>query len=161
MSCNREHAAFVQHLFETYRDALLRHVRGLLGGRPDAEDIVQETCSRLLAAADLDRTEARARSYIFRIATNLAIDGHRRPREPSLEDVGEPATPVPGPEAIVDAAHTGIAGDGFVSVLPVESFYRIRDGRELHELHGPPAVQETATPIRSRTSPARGLARNG
>jgi RNA polymerase sigma factor (sigma-70 family) len=106
VSCNREHAEFVQHLFETYRDALLRHVRGLLGGRPDAEDIVQETCSRLLATADLDRTEARARSYMFRIATNLAIDRHRRPREPSLEDVGggEPAALEPGPEAIVDAA---------------------------------------------------------
>jgi RNA polymerase sigma factor (sigma-70 family) len=105
VSCNREHAAFVQHLFETYRAALLRHVRGLLGGRPDAEDIVQETCSRLLAATDLDRTESRARSYMFRIATNLAIDRHRRPREPSLEDIdgGEPAEPFPGPETIVDA----------------------------------------------------------
>jgi len=50
-------------------------------------------------------------------------------------------------ETIVTAAHTGIAGDGFVSVLPVETFYRIRDGRELHELHGPPAVHEGASQI--------------
>ena len=107
MSCNREHAAFVQNLFETYRAALLRHVRGLLGGRPDAEDIVQETWSRLLAATDLDRTAHRARSYMFRIATNLAIDRHRRPREASLEEIGdgvEPIAAAPGPDAIVDAA---------------------------------------------------------
>ena len=50
-------------------------------------------------------------------------------------------------ETIVQAAHTGIAGDGFVSVLPVETFYRIRDGRELHELHGPPGVHEGVSPI--------------
>ncbi len=30
--------------------------------------------------------------------------------------------------AIVDAAHTGVAGDGIVVVLPVESIYRIRSG---------------------------------
>jgi RNA polymerase sigma-70 factor (ECF subfamily) len=107
VSCNREHAAFVQHLFETYRAALLRHVRGLLGGRSDAEDIVQETCTRLLAATDLDRIEARARSYMFRIATNLAIDRHRRPREASLEAIGDDIAAIaamPGPDAIVDAA---------------------------------------------------------
>ena len=63
-------------------------------------------------------------------------------------------------ETIVKAAHTGIAGDGFVSVLPVETFYRIRDGRELHELHGPPGVHEVASqiseggPIRSEQSHA-------
>ncbi len=30
--------------------------------------------------------------------------------------------------AIVDAAHTGVPGDGIVVVLPVESIYRIRSG---------------------------------
>lgn len=30
--------------------------------------------------------------------------------------------------AIVEAAHTGVAGDGIVVVLPVESIYRIRSG---------------------------------
>jgi RNA polymerase sigma-70 factor (ECF subfamily) len=106
VSCKREHAEFVQHLFERYRAALLRHVRGLLGGRADAEDIVQETCSRLLGANSLDRVEGRARSYMFRIATNLAIDRHRQPRESSLEELGggiEPVDLIPGPDAIVDA----------------------------------------------------------
>lgn len=32
-------------------------------------------------------------------------------------------------DAIVDAAHTGTAGDGIVVVLPVDSMHRIRDGR--------------------------------
>lgn len=61
--------------------------------------------------------------------------------------------------AIVEAAHTGLAGDGLVAVLPVEAIYRIRSGematadelggcecvgrQEPHEReedsHGPPA----------------------
>ncbi len=51
-------------------------------------------------------------------------------------------------DTIIEAAHTGIAGDGFVSVLPVEAFHRIRDGRELHELHGPPRVVEMASQLK-------------
>ena len=104
VSCNREHAAFIQYLFERYRAALLRHVARLIRHYGDAEDIVQETWSRLLAASDLERDEARARAYLFRIATNLAYDRHRRPREPSIEDVGgaEPIALLPGPDAIID-----------------------------------------------------------
>ena len=45
--------------------------------------------------------------------------------------------------AIMQAAHTGTAGDGIVSVLPVERLYRIRDGRELHSLPGPRVADET------------------
>ena len=41
-------------------------------------------------------------------------------------------------DAIIQAAHTGAAGDGIVSVLPVEKLYRIRDHRELQSLHGRP-----------------------
>ena len=41
-------------------------------------------------------------------------------------------------DAIIQAAHTGTAGDDIVSVLPVEKFYRIRDHRELQSLQGRP-----------------------
>lgn len=105
MSCNHEHAAFVQHLFERYRRALQRHVSALLGSWVDAEDVVQETYSRLLAVSDLDRTEPRARSYMFRVATNLAYDRHRRPREQSLDDIDPAVTALDshrGPDAIID-----------------------------------------------------------
>jgi len=105
VSCNAEHAAFVQHLFERYRAALHRHVSALLGSWSEAEDIVQETYSRLLAVAELDRIEPRARSFMFRVATNLAYDRHRRPREQSLEDLG------PDSQALaVMAAPDGIVG---------------------------------------------------
>ena len=105
MSCRNAQHAFVKHLFERYRVSLLRHVIGLLGTPTDAEDIVQETCSRLLEVDDLEQHEAKARGYMFRIATNLAHDRHRRKREQSIEDLGrssEPASVVDGPDAILD-----------------------------------------------------------
>lgn len=51
-------------------------------------------------------------------------------------------------DAIMHAAHTGTAGDGFVSVLPVDQFYRTRDYRELQALHGP-QVQDNASRSRA------------
>ncbi|MGD8340898.1 MAG: RNA polymerase sigma factor [Gammaproteobacteria bacterium] len=101
---NTQHA-FVKHLFERYRSSLGRHVAKLLGTQTDAEDVVQETYARLLTADGLEQNEPRARSYMFRIATNLAYDRHRRKREQSLEELGEPAAPVgivDGPDAILD-----------------------------------------------------------
>jgi RNA polymerase sigma-70 factor (ECF subfamily) len=92
-------------LFERHRAALARHVAGLLGTQNDVEDIVQETASRLLAADNLEQHEARARSYMFRVATNLAYDRYRKRSEQSIEDLGhkgEPLAVVDGPEAIVD-----------------------------------------------------------
>jgi RNA polymerase sigma factor (sigma-70 family) len=105
VSCTNGHHAFVQHLFERYRVSLVSHVASLLGTQTDAEDIVQETWSRLLRVDDLEPDEARARSYMFRVATNLAFDRHRKRREQSIEDIGESAEPftaADGPDAMVD-----------------------------------------------------------
>lgn len=38
-------------------------------------------------------------------------------------------------DAIMQAAHTGTAGDGIVSVLPVERIFRIRDRHEMDSPH--------------------------
>jgi RNA polymerase sigma-70 factor (ECF subfamily) len=105
VTCSNGHHAFVQHLFERYRVSLVRYVAGLLGTHTDAEDIVQETCTRLLRVDDLEHDEARARSYMFKVATNLAYDRHRKRREQSIEDVGasaESLTAIDGPDAMVD-----------------------------------------------------------
>ena len=114
VGCNDEHAAFVLDLFERHRAGLLRHVTGLLGTRTDAEDIVQETCTRLLDVGHLEHDDVRARSYMYRVATNLCHDRHRRAREQSLEDVDpghEKLRVIDGPETIVDLSRAleGIA----------------------------------------------------
>ena len=103
MSPNPATRDFVRHLFERHRAALLRHVAALLRSNTEAEDIVQETCARLLASDALEHDESRARSYMFRIATNLAYDRHRRRREQGIENPGQAPEPtVEGPDAMLD-----------------------------------------------------------
>ena len=82
---------FVSQLIERHRDALMRHLTGLLSRRADAEDVLQETCARLLKVRHLDRSGSRARAYMFRIATNLAYDRFRSQRTESFESAGHEA----------------------------------------------------------------------
>ena len=49
-------------------------------------------------------------------------------------------------DAILEAAHTGTSGDGIVSVVPVETLYRIRDHHKLSSLHGPQMAEEQVRP---------------
>lgn len=101
------HAQFIKHLFERYRHPLMSYLSGLLAQRSDAEDVLQEAYTRLLKTDGLDRTDTRARAYLFKTATHLAYDRFRRRRECSLEDgTGrkDPADDGGSPEAIVDFA---------------------------------------------------------
>src|SRR3954470_15769996 len=52
-----------------------------------ADDLLQESFLRFLAADHPHDGEVSARRYLFRIATNLMRDYWRRPRAASLEDV--------------------------------------------------------------------------
>ena len=70
-------------------DALFRdHNRTLNGlarrrvGRDDAEDVIQDAYLRLLELKDAERL-ADARGYLFRIASNMAIDWRRRQKSRS------------------------------------------------------------------------------
>ncbi len=80
-------------LVDLYHDQLVSHVRGRLRSAADAEDIVQETWAR--AAGTLgDGMIGNVRAYLYRIASNLAID-HLRHREVAQRvhgtDLDEPA----------------------------------------------------------------------
>jgi RNA polymerase sigma-70 factor (ECF subfamily) len=65
-------------LIGLHRPALLKYVKRMLVSAEDAEDIVQESCIRLLRVRDLWRSEREARAVLFKIATNLARDEMRR-----------------------------------------------------------------------------------
>lgn len=77
----------------------------LTGDPRAADDLLQETYYRFLRAhpvregavsADRFDSDEHRRNYLFRIATNLARDLHRRPRTDSIgiDDTLEPADPV-------------------------------------------------------------------
>lgn len=89
---------------EIYADTHARlwtYVYRLTGERALADDLVQDAYCKLLALPD-DRIAAGAeRAYLYRIATNLATDHHRRStrlvdRLRALVLAGEVAAPAPG-----------------------------------------------------------------
>ncbi|MEA3247396.1 MAG: P-II family nitrogen regulator [Gemmatimonadota bacterium] len=55
-------------------------------------------------------------------------------------------------EAIADAAHTGIEGDGIIVVLPVEALYHIRNKEQIHSRA---AANGRPSPTRARKGAAR------
>jgi RNA polymerase sigma-70 factor (ECF subfamily) len=65
-------------LFRKYRSSLYRYLTGLVSSPDDAAELVQESYVRLLEHENVTQLEAVSRSYLFRIATNLARDHYRR-----------------------------------------------------------------------------------
>ena len=68
--------------FRAFYDRTARQVWAYLaritGDRSLADDLLQETYYRFLRAERAFANEAHRRNYLFRIATNLAHDRHRR-----------------------------------------------------------------------------------
>jgi RNA polymerase sigma-70 factor (ECF subfamily) len=99
VSAVRDEHAF-RELAEAHRRELQVHCYRIVGSVQDAEDLVQET---LLAAwRGLDRFEGRAslRSWLYRIATNRALNalrdrGRRLPELPAPPEAGGPEPPPP------------------------------------------------------------------
>ena len=96
----------------TFAGRVLEHVHALHGfafrlsrNAAEAEDLVQDTFTRALAAADQFRPGTNLRSWLFRILRNLYIDGRRRARRSPLSADGD------RPEAPTDAAPELLRGD--------------------------------------------------
>ncbi|MFD7749035.1 sigma-70 family RNA polymerase sigma factor [Streptomyces sp. NPDC059698] len=66
-------------LYEQQAGPLYTYVLRLVGGdRHRAEDVIQETLLRCWSKQDLSLDAATLRPWLFRVARNLVIDGHRR-----------------------------------------------------------------------------------
>jgi RNA polymerase sigma-70 factor (ECF subfamily) len=98
-------------LYRTHAGPLLRYVWRLTGDRHRGEDIVQETLLRAWLHADrLADNEAMVRSWLFRVAHNVAVDDLRQRRSRPAEVDVEPA----GPQAYADPS------DGLLTRLAVD-----------------------------------------
>ena len=64
-------------LARRYGDSLLGYLTRMTGSREQAEDLFQETFTRVHEKADTFRG-SRIKSWLFAIATNVAIDGMRK-----------------------------------------------------------------------------------
>ncbi len=76
-------------LVETHQPMVYAAVRGVLGGRADVDDVVQDVFIKVYRALARFRSDAKLSSWIYRIAKNEAIDAYRRTRrsETSVDDM--------------------------------------------------------------------------
>ena len=65
-------------LYRAHARPLWAYLYRLTGSAADADDLVQEAYCRLLATPVATREDAQLRAYLFRVATNAAIDLWRR-----------------------------------------------------------------------------------
>ncbi|MBN1826533.1 MAG: RNA polymerase sigma factor [Candidatus Eisenbacteria bacterium] len=81
--------------FDRYGGPLLGYLTGMVGDRTGAEDLLQETMIRVWRKIDDYRELGAFRSWVFRIATNLALTELRRSRykQVGVEEIGEMADP--------------------------------------------------------------------
>ena len=88
-----------QSVYDEFRVRIRRYL-ARLGGTADADDLTQETFARVSQALAGFRREAALSTWIYRIATNAALD---RLRSPSSRRMVEPALPDgPGPAGAED-----------------------------------------------------------
>jgi RNA polymerase sigma-70 factor (ECF subfamily) len=73
-------------LYQLTRVDAARTLRHLVGNRADVEDLLQETYLRLLSAVKGFRGEARFRTFLYRVCSNVALSHlrwkRRRPEDP-------------------------------------------------------------------------------
>jgi RNA polymerase sigma-70 factor (family 1) len=77
---------FLSRLFAESHRALRKYVRGLVGSREKAEDIVQEAFLRTYQRRGQLMTP---RAFLFSAARNLAIDARRHERVAKTDSVGD------------------------------------------------------------------------
>jgi RNA polymerase sigma-70 factor (ECF subfamily) len=97
-------AAAFDALFQRWSGPLLRYLERMVRDLATAEDLVQEVFLRVHRARDRYGAEARFSTWLYRIATNLALNELRRPRRraPHRSTEDEAAPPLAGTDPPAD-----------------------------------------------------------
>lgn len=67
-----------RELMKQYGQTLYWHIRRIVVGHDDAEDVLQETCIKVLGRIDSFKGEGALATWLYRIATNEALQHLRR-----------------------------------------------------------------------------------
>jgi RNA polymerase sigma-70 factor (ECF subfamily) len=166
--------------FDRYEGAVRRHLRYIVGDEPAAEDLLQETFLRVWTRAGQWNGQGTVKGWLFRIATNLALNHlrtrRRRPEQPLelpdtlVNDDELPDTPAwlvdtasLGPEAVVEQVEQGARLQKIIRDLPDEKRELLRLVHQM-ELSLREAADELGIPegtAKSRMYYARAQVKNG
>ncbi len=111
-------------LFHHWAEPLLRYLERMLRDAGAAEELVQEAFLRVYRARHRYQPDARFSTWLYRIATNLALNELRRPhrRDPHDSVDAEGAAPLaaetPPADELVDARRRGVAVEQAFALLP-------------------------------------------
>ncbi len=141
-----------QEDLEAFGELVRRHQDFVYGAalrvvknRAIAEDLAQETFLRAFRGLEGFRGDAKVRSWLYRIATNLALNAVTRRREFPTEEL--PDAPVPwGPAAAAEAANLREHLRTAIENLP-ESLRGPLVLREYHEMSYEEIAQATGLPL--------------
>src|SRR5262245_23713891 len=87
-------------LVERYQRRLCPTIRRLVGSAEDAEDVLQDAFCRAYEKLDQFQGDSSFYTWVYRIAVNLALSGHRRRRLRSVLRRGRPRPVSRGLEAL-------------------------------------------------------------
>ncbi len=124
-----------RQLIDPYHHELLVHCYRMLGSLSEAEDVLQETLLRAWQHLDSLKTQSSLRAWMYRIASNAALDAldrrKRRALPDNLFDTADPDSPLPG--ALEDSVWLGPLPDTFLDGLPAnpEAHYELQESVRL------------------------------
>ena len=122
-------------LYHRHKDSLYRYLARMSYDRDAVDDVFQEVWGKIINARSTYKPTAKFRTFLFRVAHNCFIDHLRRNerhRQPSLDDVEPPASPVPEPDEQTERALLRRRLDAALAGLPDAQ----RDAWLLHEEAG-------------------------
>ena len=90
----------------------------LLGNRADAEEIAQEAMVRVWTQAPRWQPQAKFRTWLYRVVTNLAIDRQRKKPMLDLEAAGDPVDPAPQAVERIESRETSAMVRKAIADLP-------------------------------------------
>lgn len=122
-------------LYRRHNDALYRYLLRLCRHQHTAEDLYQETWSRIIRSRSRYRPTAKFTTYLYRIGHNCFIDHLRRNKRHNVESVVDPDTTMDRsdqPAVLVEKSEARERLEAALLVLPDEQ----RDVFLLHEEAG-------------------------
>lgn len=150
-----EDAASLRALYDDHAGALLRHASRLCDGDlARAEDVVQETLLRAWRhPTSMDPSRGSVRAWLFTVAHNIAVDGHRARAARPTEVGDDGLVNVAEPDDDIDRAlDRWLVADALASLskrhrdVIVETFYRGRSVVEAASSLGvPPGTVKSRT----------------